>query len=248
MASGYVVVDAEGVLTSFGDLPRFRSVSGAPTSPIVDIVTTATGDGGWVLDASGAVNSFGATLHDPPSATLRAGERATSISVNSSNDGWWIFTDRGRAIALGSATDHGDLDGSPLNGPIVDSIATPDDLGYYLVAADGGVFAFGSAVFSGSMGGTTLNAPIRALVPDPDGDGYWLVAADGGVFAFGAPFRGSLGGLTLNAPVTGMVPYGDGYLMVAADGGVFVFSELPFVGSLGGSTTTSPVVAVAASS
>ena len=81
-----------------------------------------------------------------------------------------------------------------LNGPVLDSVATPSGNGYYMVASDGGIFTFGDAMFLGSMGGIRLNAPVQSLVPDPDGVGYWLVASDGGVFAFAATFRGSMGG------------------------------------------------------
>ncbi len=134
----------------------------------------------------------------------------------------------------------------PLNGPVLDSIATPSGKGYYMVASDGGIFAFGDARFFGSMGGAVLNAPVQSLVPDPDRAGYWLVASDGGVFAFGAPFRGSMGGHRLNAPLTGMVPFGNGYLMVGTDGGIFNFSDLPFLGSLGGAPPADPISSVAA--
>jgi ribosomal protein L24E len=132
-----------------------------------------------------------------------------------------------------------------LNGPVLDSVATPTGGGYYMVAADGGIFTFGDARFHGSMGDKPLNAPVRSLVPDPDQTGYWLVASDGGVFTFLADFRGSMGGTRLNKPVTGMVAFGNGYLMVASDGGVFNFSDKPFAGSLGSNPPAYPIVALA---
>jgi ribosomal protein L24E len=134
-----------------------------------------------------------------------------------------------------------------LDGPVIDSVATPSGRGAYMVASDGGVFAVGDAVFVDSTRGVLTklygppgwpHQPVVGLVPDPDGSGYWNVAADGGVFAFAAPFRGSLPALVpfdqLHAAVNGMVPYGNGYLLVAADGGVFTFSNLPFEGSASG--------------
>jgi ribosomal protein L24E len=133
-----------------------------------------------------------------------------------------------------------------LNGPVLDSVATPTGKGYYMVASDGGIFAFGDARFAGSMGGQHLNASVESLVPDGDGSGYWLVASDGGIFAFGAPFKGSMGDKKLNRPVTGMIRYGDGYLMVAEDGGIFNFSTAAFAGSLGGHPPVRPIVSVAA--
>jgi hypothetical protein len=132
-----------------------------------------------------------------------------------------------------------------LNGPVLDSVATPSGRGYYMVGSDGGIFSFGDARFYGSTGDRRLNAPVQSLVPAATGSGYWLVASDGGIFAFSAPFRGSMGDRRLNQPVTGMVRYGDGYLMVAADGGIFNFSDQPFAGSLGASPPTNAVVAVA---
>ena len=46
-----------------------------------------------------------------------------------------------------------------LNGPVLDSIATPTGQGYYMVASDGGIFAFGDAAFAGSMGGKHAQRP-----------------------------------------------------------------------------------------
>ena len=103
------------------------------------------------------------------------------------NNGYWIFTDIGRALPFGARTFLGDMSAVRLNGPVLGSIATPSGHGYYMVASDGGVFSFGDAAFHGSMGGARLNQPVMGLVPDPDNVGYWLVASDGGVFAFDAP-------------------------------------------------------------
>ena len=109
-------------------------------------------------------------------------------------------------IPFGDAAHLGDLAATPLNGPVVGSVATPSGQGYLMVAGDGGVFAFGDATYAGSMGGQPLQQPMRGLVPTAGGGGYWLVAGDGGVFAFGdVPFRGSMGGRPLNRPVVGMV-------------------------------------------
>jgi hypothetical protein len=137
------------------------------------------------------------------------------------------------------------MSGRALNGPILDSVATPTGKGYFMVASDGGLFAFGDARFAGSMGATKLNKPVVSMAPDPDGQGYWLVAADGGIFAFDAAFYGSTGNLNLNKPVTGMVAGTAGYLMVAQDGGIFAFGGVPFYGSLGGHPPGTAVVAVA---
>ncbi len=248
--SGYWMLGDDGRVypfgdaTSAGDATAFLSGSDAPA---VDVEPVPAGDGYWILDAAGHVFGFNAPYHGGVDRrALQAGESVTSLSATHGGGGYWIFTTTGRVFAFGDAVAYGDLAGSRLNGPVLDSIATPTGLGYYMVASDGGIFSFGDARFFGSMGGVRLNAPVQSLVPDPDGTGYWLVAADGGVFSFEAGFRGSMGGVPLNRPVNGMVPFGNGYLMVATDGGIFNFSDRPFHGSLGDHPPARPIVAVAA--
>jgi hypothetical protein len=266
--SGYWLLGADGAVYAFGDAASLGDASaalaaasmasagtGAPAVKAVDLESTPSGRGYWALDSRGRVHPFGDAGHfgdagpfgesGPLGESGPFGEGPASLSATPSGAGYWIFTNRGRALAFGDARSLGDMTGTTLNGPVLDSVATPSGRGYYMVASDGGIFAFGDARFAGSMGNRRLNAPVRSLVPDGDGDGYWLVAADGGVFAFDAPFRGSMGGRPLNKPVRGMVRYGDGYVMVGEDGGIFAFSDRPFTGSLGGRPPASPIVSVA---
>ena len=130
-----------------------------------------------------------------PAAVLGPGEVPTSLSATPTGQGYWVFTNRGRAVPFGDARFLGDVSATGAQRARC-STRWPRRAGrgYYMVASDGGIFAFGDARFSGSMGGKTLNAPVQSLVPDADGTGYWLVASDGGIFAFDAPFKGSMGG------------------------------------------------------
>ena len=173
-------------------------------------------------------------------------EIVTSISRTATGKGYWLFTTRGRVLPFGDARFYGDLRAKTLNGPVLDSVATPSGRGYYMVGSDGGVFAFGDARFYGSTGGRRISAPIRTLTPDPDRVGYWLVGRDGAVYPFHAVSHGSMAGKPLNKPIVGAVAFGTGYLMVAADGGIFNFSNKPFYGSLGANPPSVPIVSVAA--
>ncbi len=259
---GYWLLEGDGTVHPFGEV---ADLGVTPPSGLTTVAftPTSTGEGLWLLRADGAVDVLGDAEDHGPAVLVDPlpGERFTAISATPDDGGYWVFTDRGRVLAVGSAGWYGDLtttfrDGTPvaelLNAPVVGSSATPDGRGYHLLAADGGVFAFGTAAFHGSTGSMILHRPVVGLVADPDGAGYWLVAADGGVFAFDAPFRGSVPGVlapgvVLNRPVIGAVPYADGYLVVAADGGVFNFSGAAFLGSLGAAPPDTPVVAIAAS-
>ena len=245
--SGYWMLDSRGKVFAFGDARTLGDVNTGSAARAVDVEPTPSGNGYWVLDDRGGVHSQGDAVNHgaPTSAQLRTGESATSLSATRTGGGYRVFTSLGRVFPFGDATHLGDLAGTVLNGPVLDSITTSTGNGYYMVASDGGIFSFGDARFFGSMGGRPLNQPVQSLVPDPDGTGYWLVAADGGVFAFAAPFRGSMGGTKLNRPVTGMVPFGNAYLMVAEDGGIFNFSDRPFSGSLGSAPRADPITSVA---
>jgi hypothetical protein len=243
--SGYWMVTENGDVYAFGDAAHHGN-SGL-RSQVVDIEPTPSGHGYWIVDAYGNVTTHGDATASPRAApALAPYEAVTSLSSAGAAGGYWLFTSRGRVLAYDGAPSFGDMGATALNGPVLDSIATPSGRGYYLVAADGGIFTFGDAVFHGSMGDTRLNAPVQSLVPDGDGAGYWLVAEDGGIFAFTADFFGSMGDTRLNRPVTGMVADGSaGYLMVAEDGGIFSFGTARFHGSLGANPPSRPVVAVA---
>ena len=240
---GYAMVDANGSTYMFGGIDPQPSVN---TPDAVDLELNRTGDGGWIATRAGAVYTIGnaRAFNDPNRASpaLATGERVTSLSPTPTDQGYWLFTSRGRALPFGDAVFHGDLRASTLNGEIVGSIASPTGKGYYMVGSDGGVFAFGDAKFRGSMGNARLNRPVVGLVPTADNTGYWLVASDGGVFSFHAPFRGSMGAVALNRPIVTMVPYAGAYLMVASDGGVFNFSNGLFFGSEGGTRVPAPIV------
>ncbi|MGH8999828.1 MAG: phytase, partial [Acidimicrobiia bacterium] len=245
--SGYWMLGTTGRIFDFGDASHHGEVTraGLGAARAVDLEPTPSGNGYLVADSAGRIHDYGDAAASSAAVPLAPGEEVTSLAAITRHAGW-RFTNLGRAIPFGGAPHLGDMSGVRLNGPVLDSVATPSGRGYYMVAADGGIFTFGDARFAGSMGGIPLNAPVQSLVPDPDDGGYWLVASDGGVFSFAAEFRGSMGGVALNAPVTGMVASGGGYLMVAADGGIFNFSDRPFHGSLGANPPADPITAVAA--
>ena len=250
--NGYWMLETDGTVYDFGDVPHHGDAPAGTTA--IKLVGTHDGKGYWILAADGQVHALGTAAHHGDLLTapvdLEPAEVPSTLSALPDDSGYWIFTNAGRVIAYGAAEHYGDVAHLDLNGPIIDSIATPTGRGYWQMGSDGGIFASGDAAFHGSIQAflnenlagvpatTWLNEPIVAIVAAPTNNGYWLVAADGGTFSFGdAPFRGSVPavlaqGATLNRPINGMVAYGNGYLMTSTDGGVFTFSNLDFYGSL----------------
>jgi hypothetical protein len=200
-AGGYRELQANGVVSSFGDAVPLSTSSGA--LPAVGIAAPSVGvydeafSGGQVLMQARTFATFSGAIPDL---------NAPIEGITTSSDGTaWLVAGDGGVFSVDGAPFYGSMGGQPLNAPIVGMAATPDGGGYWLVGSDGGVFSFGDAAFDGSMGGLRLNAPVVGMAATSDGGGYWLVAADGGVFSFGdAPFMGSMGGQHLNAPIVGI--------------------------------------------
>ncbi len=234
------------LLGAFGATPAAAETGGDVVD--IDIVQTSPDSAGvYLTHSNGWVEARDLLPHFGDHPPLRPGEKVIALSARKAGDGYWLFTDRGRAFNYGAAPFLGDADSLDLSAPIVSAVATPDGEGYYMVGQDGGIFAYGTARFHGSvpqvLPGVTLAAPVIGIAPSETGNGYLLVASDGGIFTFGdARFLGSipgvLPGVQLDQPVVGVIPQPDGYLMVAADGGIFTFGQTEFLGSLGGAGET----------
>ena len=255
VVDGYLLLDATGIVHAVGEARSFAPGDRVRDAGDVAVSLSARPDGeGDTVAFGGGSTGAGGAAHVPDLlGRLRPGERVAATRLTPDLFGSWTATVAGRVIVEGTATHHGDLEGVPLQGGVIDLVPSASGNGYWLVAGDGGVFAFGDASFHGSMGGQPLNAPVVDLVPDPDGVGYWLIASDGGVFAFEAPFVGSLPGVLgdrpLNAPVVAGIDAPGGYVLVGADGGVFDFAEgAPFLGSLADQPLAGPIVDLAATS
>ena len=254
---GYYLGEQDGQVYPFGDGITDPAPAPPAGATLIDIQSTPTGCGFWLLYSNGSITPIGdaTNLGNFPATSLGAGESLATFSSTPTGAGLWGFTNLGRVIVLGDATHLSDLPtlGIVPSQDIVDSVALPSGTGYFMLGADGGIFAFpisNPTLFQGSLPGlgVILNSPAVGIVPDPDGTGYWIIASDGGAFGFAAPFRGSLPGLgiTPNNPIIGMVAFGNGYLQVATDGGVFNFSDQVFSGSLPqlGIIPNTPIIAI----
>ena len=199
--NGYRELQANGIVSSFGDAARASTASNGLravgiASPSSGVYDEAYSDG-QVLTQAGTFATFSG-----PIANLNSPIEGITASHNGS--AWMVAADGG-VFGVNGAPFYGSMGGQHLNAPIVGIAATPDGGGYWLVASDGGIFSFGDAAFDGSMGALHLNAPVVGMTATPDGNGYWLVASDGGIFSYGdATFLGSMGGQHLNSPIVGI--------------------------------------------
>lgn len=148
----------------------------------------------------------------PAPAPAPAGPIAVGGASTKSGGGVWVGYTNGDVQQVGSAPDHGDVGGAPLNAPVVGLAPTASGGGYWLLARDGGVFSYGDAGFLGSAVGRS-SGPFSDLTTAARGGGYWLTTTEGTVSAFGTAAMPSttMAGAS-NAPVTGIEanPAGDG--------------------------------------
>lgn len=125
--SGYWMITADGHVHAFG-----AAHLGQPVGPArSDIEATPSGQGYWVLAEDGGLFTYGdARFFGRPAAP----GRYVSLSATPTGGGYWVFTDTGQAFAYGDAARFGDMAGKPLNGPVLDSVATPSGRGYWMSA------------------------------------------------------------------------------------------------------------------
>ena len=193
---GYFISRPKGGVSGFGDATVKGKINKKPLSePVINIATTHTAQGYWLLGADGGVFTFGRRevlrldrRHAPQPTRGRHGPDEDRQGLLARRDRRWHLQLRRREVLRLDRRDAPQLRRSWAWRP------RTSGKGYWLVAADGGIFSFGDAKFYGSTGGMHLNKPIVAMSRTPSGNGYWLVAADGGVFCFGgARFKGSAG-------------------------------------------------------
>ena len=157
----------------------------AIASPVLGIATTPSGDGYWLMEASGRMHPFG-DAPDLGSPGLPPDEYAIAVAVTPTGKGYWVATQAGAVHAMGDAGFLGSAAGT-LGGEVtvVDLAVTSTGKGYWLVDNAGGVHAFGDAGFFGSAASLPPRYAVTGMAPTASGKGYWLVDVLGGTFAYG---------------------------------------------------------------
>jgi hypothetical protein len=227
--------------TSGGEIYNFGAADYAGSAAedvadfdVVDMASTPTGEGYWLVASAGEVRAFGDAVSRGDASHLGLAAPIVSIAATNSGNGYWLASADGGIFTFGDAGYSGSVAHLSLAEPIVGMAPTADDDGYWMVAGDGGIFALGSAAFHGSAGAISLNQPIVDMVESPDGAGYWLIAQDGGVFSYGTvDFHGSLGDYDLNGELivgAAISPDGNGYWMAGHLGSVFAFGSAEYHG------------------
>jgi hypothetical protein len=179
-----------------GDAPFLGSLGDVRlAAPIVDLASTPSGKGYWLVGADGGVFAFGDARFLGGVAGTALGAPVVAVTPTRSGGGYWLLGADGGVFAFGDARYAGGLAGTLAGSGLVDLAALPNGKGYWLLSAGGEVTPFGTAVELGGPQPGQLTTAAVALLPTPSGKGYWMATEDGGVFTYGdAPFLGSSSG------------------------------------------------------
>jgi hypothetical protein len=192
VGDGYAAVAASGRVLTFGSVVAKGDAAGKGTA--VDIATTRTGQGYWVLMSDGGVYPFGDARYFGSPKRTGVKITATSIEARPAGDGYWVLGADGTVTGFGAATSFGKAAGS---GTAVDLAVTPTGAGCFVLFDGGSVAAFGDATAAGDLTTVTSrwNKPATAITALPASKGYVLSTHDGGLFTFGgAPYFGTFAG------------------------------------------------------
>jgi hypothetical protein len=116
---GYWLTATDGTPFAFGDALAFPAPDGPATGPLAvrSFTPTADGLGGWLARADGEVVALGdaqllgdAVWHSPPfpqSLFIAQPGPIVAIVTAPFGTGYWVLSDNGRVVALGSAVNAG---------------------------------------------------------------------------------------------------------------------------------------------
>ena len=158
------MVASDGGVFTFGDAkfegscPGIGGCSGAAVAVMPD----ASGNGYWLVTATGHVYAFGdaVTTYGAPGPQSML---VTSAMRTADGGGYWILFANGVVDAYGDALNLGGPTGSVTAlDPATTIFATFDGGGYWVASANGSVFSYGDAPYDGGTSGMHLNGPIIA--------------------------------------------------------------------------------------
>jgi hypothetical protein len=159
--SGLVLTAGDGGVFALGGARFYGGANNLRLNkPVVDIVSTATGAGYWLVAADGGVFTYGDAqpLSSNPLPSMQLNQPVVA-GIRQGTTGLVLTAGDGGVFALGGAQFYGSANNLTLAKPVSGIAPTADDRGYWLAARDGGLFSYGNAGFYGNAVPATTCTP-----------------------------------------------------------------------------------------
>ena len=189
ITQGYYLLMPSGQVVSVPSGAPGTSPARDLTSPAVAIASTASGQGYWIVTASGQVVPFGDAQNLGDTSNINLNSPIVDIAPTTTGNGYWLLAEDGGIFSFGAgAVFFGSTGTAPVPPSMVGMVATPDNGGYWLLSDTGGVYPFGDASSTlGSPPGLPSGGYVAIARPlDTASQGYWTLARNGAISSFGA--------------------------------------------------------------
>lgn len=128
MASGYVMLGADGGLFAFGGDANTLTAAGNAVGKLsagdsaVDLALTPDSKGYWIASAKGAVFAFGDAGFYGSAYGIALNQPVVAIVSSPTGKGYWLMAADGGVFAYGDAPAEGSLGSIKLNAPVVAAV------------------------------------------------------------------------------------------------------------------------------
>jgi hypothetical protein len=130
-------------------------------APLVDMATTPTDRGCWLLGSDGGVFSFGDAQYYGSAAKLGLVSPIVGLVPTSDGRGYWLFAADGGVFNFGDAQYYGSAGGAVRANPIVGMRVNTKDTGYSLTDSAGKVYMFKAPARSGARSAAADARPTK---------------------------------------------------------------------------------------
>lgn len=211
-----------------------------PDHPTVDIASSPSGNGYYVLNSGGGLTPKGDAAYYGSMGGAPLNQPMVAMAVVPAGTGYAMLSKDGGLFNFGSAQYFGSTSSTGLEA--VDIVYTPSGNGYWILLANGEVRHFGGAADLADIAGTA-SRPV-GLARSATGNGYWILTENGGITAIGdAPGFGDAAASGKSFAAIAARPDGTGYWAVAKDGTIYDFGAAAAFAAI---TSTFPIAAAAA--
>jgi hypothetical protein len=117
---GYGVVDASGVVATFGGAARYGDQATGPSGSVVATTATSDAKGYWLITTAGKVLPYGDAVSYGSATDISASDPIVSMATSGDGKRYWLVSSSGQVLAFGDADSYG-----PVTCPVLQPPTAP---------------------------------------------------------------------------------------------------------------------------